>query len=193
MDYKKRKVAELKEELGSRGLSQTGKKDELIARLLEADAAAPPTSDSPAPDALADAAPAAPAPAEDVPAADVTVAPSAEDGEDICGDGGLFKKVTHAGDPAAGTPPKGAEVWVHYTGRLLDGSKFDSSVDRNAKFTFTIGSGQVIKGWDKGVATMHKGEKAVLTCREDYAYGKKDAPRVEPATPHLSGLEPATI
>jgi FK506-binding protein 4/5 len=55
---------------------------------------------------------------------------------------------------------------VHYTGTLAsDGSKFDSSVDRGDPFVFTLGQGSVIKGWDVGVATMKRGEKAVLTCR----------------------------
>jgi len=66
---------------------------------------------------------------------------------------------------------------VHYVGTLLsDGSKFDSSRDRPGNFKFTLGNGQVIKGWDKGVATMHKGEKAELFCRADYAYGETGSP-----------------
>ena len=96
---------------------------------------------------------------------------------DVSGDGGLCKLVLAEGDAAEGTPPEGALVQVHYVGTLLsDGSKFDSSRDRPGNFSFTIGQGQVIKGWDKGVATMHKGEKAELFCRADYAYGESGSP-----------------
>jgi FKBP-type peptidyl-prolyl cis-trans isomerase len=65
---------------------------------------------------------------------------------------------------------------VHYTGTLTDGTKFDSSVDRGEPFSFTLGAGQVIKGWDKGVATMKQGEKVLLTLRHDYAYGDNGSP-----------------
>ena len=72
---------------------------------------------------------------------------------------------------------KGAEVQVHYVGTLVsDGSKFDSSRDRAGNFKFKIGKGNVIKGWDVGVATMLKGEKAELYCRSDYAYGAEGSP-----------------
>ena len=82
-----------------------------------------------------------------------------------------------AGDASGGTPPAGAKVEVHYVGTLLsDGSKFDSSRDRPGNFKFVIGKGAVIKGWDTGVATMHKGEKAELFCRADYAYGEPGSP-----------------
>jgi len=81
-----------------------------------------------------------------------------------------------AGDQSAGRPQAGDMVEVHYVGTLLDGSKFDSSRDRGDTFKFTLGKGQVIKGWDKGVATMFKGEKAILTCRSDYAYGASGSP-----------------
>ena len=91
---------------------------------------------------------------------------------DICDDGGLCKRILVAGDAAEGTPFAGAEVQVHYVGTLLsDGSKFDSSRDRPGNFKFKLGNEEVIKGWDVGVATMHKGEKAELFCRADYAYG----------------------
>ena len=99
------------------------------------------------------------------------------DAVDISDDGGLCKRILVAGDAVEGTPFDGAEVQVHYVGTLLsDGSKFDSSRDRPGNFKFTIGQGQVIKGWDKGVATMQKGEKAELFCRADYAYGESGSP-----------------
>lgn len=62
---------------------------------------------------------------------------------------------------------------VHYTGRLLDGTVFDSSKKRNEPFVFKIGAGQVIKGWDQGVATMKVGEHAILTCSPEFAYGAR--------------------
>jgi len=100
-----------------------------------------------------------------------------DDAVDISDDGGLCKRILTQGEPDSGTPFEGAEVQVHYVGTLLsDGSKFDSSRDRPGNFKFKIGQGQVIKGWDKGVATMHKGEKAELFCRSDYAYGDSGSP-----------------
>jgi len=90
---------------------------------------------------------------------------------DVSGDGGLLKKVLEDGHGES--PSEGDEVFAHYTGTLEDGSKFDSSRDRGKEFKFTIGMGNVIKGWDMGFATMKKGEKAILRCRSDYAYGDK--------------------
>lgn len=65
---------------------------------------------------------------------------------------------------------------VHYVGKLTDGTTFDSSRDRGEEFEFELGKGAVIKGWDQGVATMRKGELAVLTCHPDYAYGENGSP-----------------
>mmetsp|Transcript_25413 Transcript_25413/g.28221 ORF Transcript_25413/g.28221 Transcript_25413/m.28221 type:complete len:109 (+) Transcript_25413:28-354(+) len=81
--------------------------------------------------------------------------------------------------------PAGSKVTVHYTGRLTDGTKFDSSVDRGEPFQFTLGAGQVIKGWDEGVALMTKGEKAQLTCPPDYAYGASGYPPIIPPSSTL--------
>lgn len=98
-------------------------------------------------------------------------------GEDISPeqDKGIFKKIL---SPGTGTenPPPGCEVSVHYTGRLLNGEVFDSSVERSEKFKFKLGENQVIKGWDVGVATMTRGEKCLLTCTPGYAYGEKGSP-----------------
>lgn len=69
-------------------------------------------------------------------------------------------------------PPKGSKVSVHYTGKLASNGKvFDSSVSRGKPFEFKLGAGQVIKGWDEGVARMKVGEKAIITCPPDYGYG----------------------
>ena len=73
-------------------------------------------------------------------------------------DGGVIKQIKKAGDPNAGRPCPGDSVYVHYVGTLLDGTKFDSSRDRNSLFDFKLGEGMVIKGWDDGVASMEKGE-----------------------------------
>lgn len=76
--------------------------------------------------------------------------------------------------PGNGSKPSvGQEVTVHYTGKLLNGKVFDSSVSRGKPFKFKLGVGQVIRGWDEGVARMSIGEKATLTCPPEYAYGKQ--------------------
>eukprot|EP00890_Picochlorum_soloecismus_P006447 jgi/Picsp_1/6803/NSC_04142-R1_peptidylprolyl fkbp-type len=77
-------------------------------------------------------------------------------------------------------PTRGQSVSVHYTGKLTNGQKFDSSFDRNQPLQFQVGVGQVIKGWDEGVLTMKVGEKSVLTCSPDYAYGARGFPPVIP-------------
>lgn len=75
---------------------------------------------------------------------------------------------------ASGSGPQaqaGHMVSVHYTGWLPNGTKFDSSRDRNQPFSFTLGAGQVIKGWDEGVAGMHVGEQRRLIVPPNLAYG----------------------
>jgi len=69
----------------------------------------------------------------------------------------------------------GDRVSVHYTGWLTDGTKFDSSVDRGTPFEFNLGAGEVIKGWDQGVAGMKVGEKRKLTIPSDLGYGSRGA------------------
>jgi peptidylprolyl isomerase len=78
------------------------------------------------------------------------------------------------------TPQQGQTVVVHYTGTLTDGKKFDSSLDRNQPFSFRIGTGQVIKGWDEGLSTMRVGGKRMLTIPPDLGYGARGAGGVIP-------------
>lgn len=77
-------------------------------------------------------------------------------------------------------PKRGDLVTVHYTGWFTDGKKFDSSVDRREPFQFVLGAGQVIAGWDQGVATMQVGDKVKLTLPPELAYGRDGYPGAIP-------------
>ncbi|XP_048463708.1 peptidyl-prolyl cis-trans isomerase FKBP4-like isoform X1 [Rhincodon typus] len=99
------------------------------------------------------------------------------EGEDISPkkDGGVLKLIKKDGTSEE-TPMTGDKVSVHYTGTLLDGTKFDSSRDRDDTFTFDLGKGQVIKAWDIAVATMKINEVCQIICTPEYAYGSAGSP-----------------
>jgi peptidylprolyl isomerase len=84
------------------------------------------------------------------------------------------------------SPEKGKKVTVHYTGTLVNGTKFDSSRDRGQPFSFTIGVGQVIKGWDEGVMSMKVGGKRKLMIPSGLAYGPRAVGGVIPANSDLN-------
>ncbi|XP_014235412.1 12 kDa FK506-binding protein [Trichogramma pretiosum] len=92
---------------------------------------------------------------------------------------GVSVEVISPGDGST-YPKTGQTVVVHYTGTLTNGKKFDSSRDRGTPFKFKIGKGEVIKGWDQGVAQMSVGERARLTCPPEVAYGPRGHPGVIP-------------
>lgn len=83
------------------------------------------------------------------------------------------------------SPRPGQMVTVHYTGTLENGRKFDSSVDRGQPYTFQIGVGRVIKGWDEGVMTMKIGGKRKLIIPPDLGYGERGSPPVIPPSATL--------
>jgi peptidylprolyl isomerase len=83
------------------------------------------------------------------------------------------------------SPQKGKQVTVHYTGKLTNGTKFDSSRDRNEPFQFVIGVGQVIRGWDEGVMSMKVGGKRKLYIPADLGYGARGAGGVIPPNAEL--------
>ncbi|KAI3900794.1 hypothetical protein MKW92_045878 [Papaver armeniacum] len=107
-------------------------------------------------------------------------------GEDFkeIGAQGLRKRVTQQGISWK-TPFPGDEVEVHYSGRIEGGSSFDSSWDRNTPFRFKLGQCEVIKGWDEGISTMKKGERAVFMIPPHLGYGEMGSPPTIPPSATL--------
>lgn len=99
--------------------------------------------------------------------------------ETITTESGL--KITKLNSTDGDAPAAGKIVAVHYSGFLTDGSLFDSSVERAAPFSFPLGQGQVIQGWDEGIALLKVGEKAQLEIPHELAYGEQGHPPVIPA------------
>lgn len=88
-------------------------------------------------------------------------------------DSGLEYVITEKGNGELAS--SGSRIKVHYTGTLEDGTKFDSSIDRGEPFTFELGAGMVIKGWDEGFTLLHVGDKAVLKIPPHLGYGERGA------------------
>lgn len=102
----------------------------------------------------------------------------------LTSDGGVTKEVLTVG--SGQVPAAGEEVEVHYVGTLDSGEVFDSSRSRGTPFRFELGRGQVIRGWDVGVASMQVGEKARLICSPEYAYGEAGSPPKVPPNARLT-------
>jgi len=83
-------------------------------------------------------------------------------------------------------PKSGQTAVVHYVGTLQNGNEFDSSRKRGRPFKFTVGKGEVIRGWDEGVAQLSVGQRARLICSPDYAYGSKGHPGIIPPNATLT-------
>lgn len=88
--------------------------------------------------------------------------------------------VKHRPESCTGRSKNGDKLSMHYTGKLADGTKFDSSLDRGTPFSFTIGQGQVIKGWDRGLLNMCVGEKRKLKIPAYLGYGQQGSPPTIP-------------
>lgn len=101
---------------------------------------------------------------------------------------GMYVVVTEQGNGPK--PVAGDNVKVHYTGMLLDGTKFDSSVDRDQPFEFVLGQGRVIRGWDEGIAMLNVGSKARLIIPSEMGYGERGAGRdIPPFSPLIFDVE----
>jgi len=104
---------------------------------------------------------------------------------DILDNGMVLKLITKVGDDSPRRAAIGTTAKIHYTGTLLDGSKFDSSRDRNDPFSTEVGVGKVIRGWDTVMPTMAKNERCEVLIQSDYAYGSQGSPPSIPANSPL--------
>lgn len=100
---------------------------------------------------------------------------------------GLMYKVITEG--RGQSPEKGDKVVVHYTGTFENGKVFDSSRERDKPFTFTVGTGQVIKGWDIGVMMMKKGGRRTFVIPPDLAYGSREMGNIPPNSTLIFDVE----
>jgi len=148
-----------------------------LALLLVACSSSPKTDDSKkAPPATSSATTAPPSIAAGEPRPDMTRTESGlEYRDDLIGTGA--------------SPVDGRTVVVHYTGTFTDGKKFDSSYDHGHPYSFTIGRGKVIKGWDEGVSTMKVGGKRHLVIPPDLAYGPDGSDPIPPNCTLLFDVE----
>jgi len=109
---------------------------------------------------------------------------TSENKQDLTGDGGVMKNTVKEGTGVEAD--YGTTVKVNYIGKLENGQIFDSSYTRNEPYTFTIGNGKVIKGWEIGVKSMKIGEKSEFLIFPDYAYKKKGIPPIIPPNAKLT-------
>ncbi len=128
-----------------------------------------------------------PAPARTpTPAANATPGPITLENPTVTASGLRYQDLVVGTGPA---PQQGQRATVHYTGYFTDGRKFDSSLDRGQPFTFVLGVGQVIKGWDEGVATMNVGGKRLLYIPANLAYGSRGQGPIPPNTDLIFEVE----
>lgn len=103
-----------------------------------------------------------------------------------------LRVIDHKVGPGS-VPAKGDRVVVHYTGKLENGEKFDSSYDRNVPFEFAIGMGQVIRGWEEGISTMRMGGKRTLIIPPELGYGDRAAGKIPPGSTLIFNIELLSI